>query len=60
MAEVRQLRVRWEDDVICDTGFSGSLANAVGSLYVTKYFKEDSKAAAQEMVSGIRSLSSVT
>ena len=50
---MRQLRVRWEDDVICDTDISGSLANAVGSLYVTKYFKEDSKTAAQDMVSGL-------
>jgi len=34
--------------------FTGSLANAVGSLYVTKYFNEDSKVAALEMVSEIR------
>ena len=33
---------------------SGSLANAVGSLYVTKFFDEDSKATALEMVKGIR------
>ena len=34
--------------------YSGSLANAVGSLYVTKYFNEDSKAEALMMVSEIR------
>ena len=30
------------------------MANAVGSMYVRKYFKEDSKQAALEMVSDIR------
>ena len=33
---------------------AGSLANAVGSLYVTKYFNEDSKTEALMMVSEIR------
>lgn len=32
----------------------GSLANAVGSMYVQEYFKEDAKAAALEMVADIR------
>ena len=32
----------------------GSLANAVGSMYVQKYFKEDAKQAALEMVADIR------
>ena len=35
---------------------AGSLANAVGSLYVTKYFNEDSKTEALMMVSEIRCL----
>merc|ERR1719471_2062118 len=38
----------------CVGAASGSLANAVGSLYVTKYFNEDSKAEALMMVSEIR------
>jgi predicted metalloendopeptidase len=42
---------RWRK---CVGAASGSLANAVGSLYVTKYFNEDSKDAALEMVSEIR------
>lgn len=33
---------------------TGSLANAVGSLYVTKFFDKASKASAQAMVSEIR------
>ena len=33
----------------------GSLANAVGSMYVQKYFKEDAKQSALEMVHDIRS-----
>jgi len=32
----------------------GSLANAVGSMYVQKYFKEDAKRAALDMVADIR------
>ena len=36
--------------------YAGSLANAVGSLYVTKYFNEDSKTEALMMVSEIRCL----
>ena len=32
----------------------GSLANAVGSMYVQKYFKEDAKQSALEMVADIR------
>ncbi len=32
----------------------GSLANAVGSMYVRKYFQEDSRQAALEMVHDIR------
>ena len=32
----------------------GSLANAVGAMYVQKYFKEDSKQTALEMVQDIR------
>ena len=32
----------------------GSLANAVGSMYVQKYFQQDSKQAALEMVADIR------
>jgi len=42
---------RWKK---CVAAAAGSLANAVGSLYVTKYFNEDSKATALEMVSEIR------
>jgi len=42
---------RWRK---CVGAASGSLANAVGSLYVTKYFNEDSKAEALMMVSEIR------
>lgn len=32
----------------------GSLANAVGALYVRKYFQEDAKQSALEMVHDIR------
>jgi len=42
---------RWRK---CVTAASGSLANAVGSLYVNKYFKQDSKEAAVDMVKMIR------
>jgi predicted metalloendopeptidase len=42
---------RWRK---CVGAASGSLANAVGSLYVTKYFNEDSKTEALLMVSEIR------
>jgi len=42
---------RWRK---CVGAASGSLANAVGSLYVTKYFNEDSKTEALMMVSEIR------
>lgn len=42
---------RWRK---CVSAASGSLANAVGSLYVNKYFKEDSKAEAVNMVQRIR------
>lgn len=42
---------RWRK---CVGAASGSLANAVGSLYVSKYFNEDSKATALEMVTEIR------
>jgi len=42
---------RWRT---CVGAAKGSLANAVGSLYVQKYFKQDSKAAALEMVADIR------
>ncbi|XP_023345566.1 neprilysin-2 [Eurytemora carolleeae] len=42
---------RWRK---CVSAASGSLSNAVGSLYVNKYFKEDAKASAVEMVKLIR------
>lgn len=42
---------RWRK---CVSAASGSLSNAVGSLYVNKYFKENAKAAAIDMVKGIR------
>jgi len=42
---------RWRK---CISAASGSLANAVGSLYVNKYFNEEAKAAAVDMVKGIR------
>lgn len=42
---------RWKE---CIDISSGSLSIAVGALYVRKYFREDSKAAALEMVNGIR------
>ena len=38
----------------CVTATSSSLANAVGSLYVSRYFQETSGAAAVEMVKEIR------
>lgn len=42
---------RWRK---CVSAASGSLANAVGSLYVKRYFNEDAKADALEMVAEIR------
>ncbi len=42
---------RWRT---CVGAAKGSLANAVGSMYVRKYFKEDAKMAALEMVHDIR------
>jgi len=42
---------RWRK---CVGAASGSMANAVGSLYVTKYFDEDSKSTALDMVARIR------
>ena len=42
---------RWRT---CVGAAKGSLANAVGALYVQKYFKQDSKQAALEMVADIR------
>jgi len=42
---------RWKK---CVGTATGSLANAVGSLYVSKYFDEKSKSTAQEMVAEIR------
>ena len=42
---------RWRT---CVGDAKGSLANAVGSMYVQKYFKQDSKQAALEMVADIR------
>ncbi|KAK2705540.1 neprilysin-2-like [Artemia franciscana] len=44
-------RPRWEE---CTEGASSSLANAMGSLYVRKFFQEDAKAAAVEMVNDIK------
>ncbi|XP_018915735.2 neprilysin-2 isoform X2 [Bemisia tabaci] len=42
---------RWKE---CVDIVSGSMSLAVGSLYVKKYFNEDSKKSALEMVNGIR------
>ena len=42
---------RWKK---CVGAATGSLSNAVGSLYVSKYFDENSKATALEMVNDIR------
>lgn len=42
---------RWKE---CIDITSGSLSIALGALYVRKYFRQDSKAAALEMVNGIR------
>ena len=42
---------RWKK---CVGAASGSLSNAVGSLYVSKYFNEDSKSTALDMVNDIR------
>jgi len=42
---------RWK---ICVGAATGSLGAAVGSLYVSKYFKEKSKVTAEEMVTEIR------
>ena len=42
---------RWK---ICVGAATGSLSHAVGSLYVSKYFNENSKTVAQEMVTEIR------
>ena len=46
-----ELPARW---LKCVSATSSSLGNAVGSLYVEKYFQEDSRRAAVEMVSEIR------
>jgi len=46
-----ELPPRWRK---CVSAASGSLANAVGSLYVQKYFDENSKATALGMVKEIR------
>jgi len=43
--------LRWK---ICVGAAIGSLSHAVGSLYVSKYFNENSKTVAQEMVTEIR------
>ena len=43
---------RWRT---CVGAAKGSLANAVGAMYVREYFREDSKIAALEMVHDIRS-----
>lgn len=43
--------VRWRT---CVGAAKGSLANAVGAMYVQKYFQEDSKRTALEMVQDIR------
>ncbi|XP_069163087.1 neprilysin-2 isoform X2 [Procambarus clarkii] len=42
---------RWKE---CMSSVSGSLAHAVGSMYARAFFKEDAKAAADEMVRYIR------
>ena len=46
-----ELPPRW---MKCVTATSSSLANAVGSLYVSRYFQETDRAAAVEMVKEIR------
>ena len=45
------IKCRWRT---CVAAAKGSLANAVGALYVRKYFQQDAKMAALEMVSDIR------
>jgi len=47
----QEQEARWKE---CIDITSGSLSIAVGALYVRKYFRQDSKAAALEMVNGIR------
>ncbi|XP_061402137.1 neprilysin-2-like [Musca vetustissima] len=47
----QEQEARWKE---CVDISSGSLAISVGSLYVRKYFKEDSKSNALEMVNNIR------
>ncbi|XP_064087548.1 neprilysin-2-like isoform X3 [Macrobrachium nipponense] len=42
---------RWKE---CMGSVSGSLSHAVGSMYASTFFKEDAKAAADEMVTYIR------
>merc|ERR1711997_1238592 len=42
---------RWRT---CVGAAKGSLANAVGAMYVRKYFRQDSKQTALEMVQDIR------
>ena len=42
---------RWRT---CVDAAKGSLANAVGALYVRKYFQEDAKRSALDMVHDIR------
>lgn len=44
---------RWKE---CVDITSGSLPISVGALYIRKYFKEDSKRAALDMVNGIKSV----
>ena len=46
-----KLLYRWRT---CVGAAKGSLANAVGALYVRKFFQEDAKQAAVEMVHDIR------
>ena len=46
-----ELPPRWRK---CVSAASGSLANAVGSLYVNKYFDEDSRKTAVDMVNRIK------
>ncbi len=48
---VKLLSSRWRT---CVGAAKGSLANAVGSMYVQKYFKEDAKQSALAMVADIR------
>ena len=43
--------LRWRT---CVDAAKGSLANAVGALYVRKYFQEDAKRSALDMVHDIR------